>query len=111
MFASSGPGVDADTAENIRTAGIHAAILALLLLVSVAITFRGRGRAVSGILLALLALHPAWTISASMGDCGFLKVAASWIVTGIASLLMMSQIDLVLSTRRTPRPPPGPTSN
>ena len=35
------------------------------------------------ILLWLLAIHPAWTVSAFHGDCGDAKLNASWLFTGI----------------------------
>lgn len=85
MFACSGPTAPYVTAQSIRTGEIHAAVLGVLLVVSVAIAVTYGKRIIPLALLALLAVHPAWTISATRGDCGFYKVAMSWACTCVAS--------------------------
>ncbi|MEW4570979.1 hypothetical protein AB1L88_24180 [Tautonia sp. JC769] len=39
----------------------------------------------------LLVLHPAWTISASKGDCGATKAEAALVVSGAAALAILVQ--------------------
>ena len=107
MFACSGPGAGEAIAESIRTAEIHAAIVAILLLAALSIALRVRARTVPWILVGLLVIHPAWTIDAIRGDCGMIKRAASWVVTGIASAAMLPQIGIALGAcRGPPRPTP-----
>jgi hypothetical protein len=95
--------------ENIRIANNHALVLAGLFLVSLALFAMGRNRPrVPAILLVLLVLHPAWTMSASMGECGdIFKRGASWVVTVLAVLALCWQIGRALYTRIRGRPP-GP---
>ncbi len=67
MFACSGPTAPYVTAQSIRTGELHAAVLGVLLVVSVAIAVTYGKRIIPLALLALLAVHPAWTISATRG--------------------------------------------
>ncbi len=39
--------------------------------------------------LVLVLLHPAWTISARRGDCGELRVLASYVFTGVLISLLI----------------------
>jgi hypothetical protein len=52
----------------------------------------------------LIALHPAWTISAISGDCGFMKRDASWVFTGIGTLALVVQGIFAFAYRRTECP-------
>ncbi len=110
MFACSGPGAGQAIAENIRTAEVHAGVLALLMLISLALAWRYRTRIVPRILLVMLAIHPAWTISAISGDCGYLKRDASWLCSVIACFALVWQGVLTFTTRPS-APPPDATSN
>jgi hypothetical protein len=49
---------------------------------------RGKLRAVLMVALILLAVHPAWTISARSGDCGQLKRELSYVFTGAYTVLL-----------------------
>lgn len=49
---------------------------------------RGKSRAVLAFALILLAIHPAWTISARSGDCGQLKRELSYLFTGVYAVLL-----------------------
>jgi hypothetical protein len=111
MFACSGPGAGQAITESIRTSEIHAGVLALLLLGSIAIAYWAGKRSAAFILLALLAIHPLWTISAQSGDCGSFKVWTSWLCTGIACVAFLWQTVVALEAKRAPRPPSAPTSN
>ncbi len=107
MFACSGPGAPYAIGESIRIGQIHAAVLALLLLVSATLSLRYGRRTIPIILLAMLALHPAWTISAISGDCGHFKRDASWAFTGGACLALMWQVAFALDAR-SDGPPTAP---
>jgi hypothetical protein len=88
LLACSGPGAGAAIAESTRIGYTHAAVTGVLLAVSLAIAGLGRRWSVPAILLGLVALHPAWTVSAISGDCGHMKRYASWLFTvaGCAAL-------------------------
>lgn len=93
MFACSGPGAGAAIARSIEIGYTHAGVLAGLLMVSVAVFARGPRRwDVPVVLLVLLLLHPAWTISAISGDCGFFKRDASRVVTGLGCAALCWQV-------------------
>jgi hypothetical protein len=45
------------------------------------------------VLAALLALHPAWTLSAYNGDCGMIKVLATFLWMAIAGVCFAVQLN------------------
>ncbi len=92
MFACSGPGAPAAIAESIRIGYAHAAVAGGLLLASLAVAGFGRRWVVPAALLCLLALHPAWTVSALSGDCGFVKRDLSWVFSGAGCVLLGGQV-------------------
>lgn len=49
----------------------------------------------------LLAIHPAWTMSAYIGDCGFAKVDYSKWFTGFGAALLVFQLFCLLRTKAT----------
>ena len=53
-------------------------------------------------LLCLLALHPAWTVSALTGDCGFQKRSAFWFFTALGTVALGSQVGRFVWTRVHP---------
>lgn len=108
MFACSGPGAGAAIAESIRISQIHAVVLALMLLVSAGLSRLNGKRVVTLVLLALLAIHPAWTVSALVGDCGHLKQCAVWFVTVAASLALIWQVAHLDPLNRSGNPPSAP---
>jgi hypothetical protein len=92
LFSCSGPGAGETIARNIATGYTHAAIVGGVFVVSLVLYAIGPRRwIVPAIVLALIMLHPAWTISATRGDCGFLKRDASWVFTVIAALAIFTQ--------------------
>ncbi len=100
LFACSGPGAGATIAESIRIGETHAAVAGGLLLVSLAVAGFARQRAMPAVLLGLLALHPAWTVSAISGDCGFFKRDASWMFTSVGCVALCWQLGRGLWSRR-----------
>jgi hypothetical protein len=105
LFACSGPGAGETIARNIGIGYTHAAIVGGMLVASFVLFAIGPRRwIVPAIILGLVALHPAWTISAISGDCGFLKRDASWVFTGIGTLAIVAQGVFALANRRTENP-------
>lgn len=93
MFACSGPGAPAAIARSVEIGYTHAGIAGGLLLASVALlAVARRGWAFPAILLGLLVIHPAWTISVIDGDCGYLRRDASWVVTVVGALTIFFQV-------------------
>jgi hypothetical protein len=102
IFACSGPGAGETIARNIELGYIHAAVVGGMLVVSwVLFAIDPRRWIVPTIIFGLVALHPAWTISAIHGDCGFLKRDVSWVFTGIATLAILIQGVFALANRRS----------
>ena len=93
LFACSGPGAGATIARNIELGYTNAAVAGGLLLVSLAVAALGTRRWVAPAVLAgLVALHPAWTISAISGDCGFFKRDASLVFTVAGAITLCWQL-------------------
>src|SRR5262245_62108622 len=93
MFACSGPGAPAAIARSVEIGYTHAGIAGGLLLASVALlAVARRGWALPAILLGLLIIHPAWTISVIEGDCGYLRRDGSWVVTVAGGLTVLCQV-------------------
>lgn len=100
VMACSGPGAGHAIGLNIR-AGYGCAAFGVLVTLALFYLQRFRGGRVwplaSGIVL--LAIHPAWTIRATGGDCGMLKLAASWFVSFLFIGLLIFQ--LAAASRRS----------
>jgi len=93
LFACSGRGAGETIGANIDIGNFNAAIMFGLLAVSATWYFIVRQHGIiAAVLAAMLILHPAWFISARMGDCGFLKRDASLIFTGAGLLLVCVQL-------------------
>lgn len=93
LFACSGPGAPATIGRNIEIGFTQAGVMSGLLAVSLLVFALGpRRRAVPIVLLGLLALHPAWTISTIDGDCGYLKRDASYVFTALGSVALGWQV-------------------
>jgi uncharacterized membrane protein len=91
-------------ARNIEMAYTHAAVAGGLFMLSLGVFAIGsRRRAVPALLLCLLAVHPAWTISALSGDCGYLKRDASWGFTVLGSIAISWQMGRSLWARWYPK--------
>ncbi len=100
MFACSGPRSGILISENTELGYILAAVLGGVLLLSVVAYVIGR-RLVGFpvILLGLLAVHPAWTVSALQGDCGESKRDLSWACTVVGGLVFGWQVVYLIGDR------------
>jgi len=79
-LACSGPGtVVVDAINRAITTGYLCAAASGVITAAIAIDAwrRGRRRYIFWVAAVILAIHPAWTVSAVHGDCGALKVCAS----------------------------------
>ncbi len=93
MFACSGPGADAIITRSIEIGNTHAVVAGGLFLASLTVIALGRRRwAIPAALAGLVAFHPAWTIDAISGDCGYLKRDASWVFTGLGCVGLCWQV-------------------
>jgi hypothetical protein len=101
ILACSGPGAGNVIADNIHTGYIHAGYAGMMLLASIILCFLGpRSLRIPAALLFLLVLHPAWTISAMGGDCGFMKRNASWVFTATGMVVVVWQTGKLLAHHR-----------
>src|SRR5579862_5925953 len=95
IWACSGPGAGKLIAENTahaeNAAWISGAIFIAALLGWLILRRFSFFPLACGVLLAV---HPAWTISALRGDCGYLKAGAAFIVTALAVLIVVAQMSL-----------------
>lgn len=96
ILACSGPGAGQAIARSIAIGYFSAAAVAFVTIwLFRLITRTGRNwLAYCGALL--FALHPAWTISAVRGDCGYTKVALS----GLVLLVVLGFLVLQVMTAR-----------
>jgi len=60
--------------------------------VSLLLSFVSRRWEITAILVILVAIHPAWTISASSGDCGVLKSDISFVFSASACYALIWQV-------------------
>ena len=97
-LACSGPGAGPAIAASISI-GYYCAGLAALITTALFFLYRSRGGSagVAWTGIVLLLLHPAWTISATHGDCGVLKLAASGVVSLAFVVLLLFQVRSSLS--------------
>src|SRR5437588_147441 len=92
ILACSGPGAGAAIQQSIIIGYFCAAIGAVITLALAYDSWRmGYARFTLTVALLMLFLHPAWTISAIHGDCGFLKRDVSYFFTAIYLGLMTYQ--------------------
>jgi len=106
LFACSGPGAGAFIAESIAIGYFHANVAGVLFLVALLFAvarFHYRLTWLAPILIGfVLAVHPAWTVSAIHGDCGFrLRAAAfntSVVCGGILSIQMFIVVGQLLTS-------------
>jgi hypothetical protein len=91
LFACSGPGAGAAIAESIRIGYDQAMLVGGLFMNSLAIAALTRQWIFPAIVLGLLAVHPAWTVSAISGDCGEFKRFASWAFTWTGVVVLTIQ--------------------
>jgi hypothetical protein len=100
VFACSGPHAGELISKSIAFGFEQAVVVGILFMVSMAL-YRLSMRALyfPSLLLGLLVLHPAWTVSAISGDCGILKRGASEVVTAIAIIILGVQLTLLIMSR------------
>lgn len=100
IFACSGPGAGAVIAESIQIGYFHACVAGALFFIALLLTavrFRCRSVWVAPILLGfLLALHPAWTVSAGRGDCGERLRAVAFNTSVVCVVVLAIQMLVVL---------------
>jgi len=93
VLACSGPGAGRIISESIRIAHYCAAFGFLVLLVIFYFQrFRAGRMWPLSVSIALLVIHPAWTVSAVSGDCGDSKREASYFVSFLLVGLLLYQI-------------------
>lgn len=102
VLACSGPGALIAIRQNITIGYFAAAIGAVVVLALAYDALRTRRlRLTLPSAALLLLLHPAWTISAVHGDCGYFKRDASYYFTAGYFLLLVYQF--MGSPRRSPK--------
>jgi len=89
-LACSGDGAVDTIAMNIAVSFVHAKLAAIMLGASLLCLLLRHQWIVPLFLIVLVAVHPAWTISAVQGDCGGTKLLASQVfsVLGTAALAL-----------------------
>ena len=107
LFACSGPGAGAAIARSIEIGYTQAEVMGGLVGISCLIlAVRPRNWLVLLLLLGMLLLHPAWTISAISGDCGYLKRYASYLFTALGCAGLLFQVGQLIWRRIRPPSPP-----
>jgi hypothetical protein len=108
MFACSGPGGAEVTARNIaisiESLEVMGGLFGLSVIVFVVFTRRGLFPL---LMLGLLILHPACTVSARGGDCGHLQRDASQVFTGFGCIVIIWQVIQYATAKlckKNPRP-------
>lgn len=93
-FACSGPGAMAFIEANTGAAFTYAAFGFILLLATVTFYFlrKKKGLPIVIFSVAVLAVHPAWTISAMIGDCGMSMVSMAKYATGVLGVGFLLQL-------------------
>jgi hypothetical protein len=110
LFACSGPGAGEAIGRSIEIGFIHAEVVGGLVALSLALlVVRPRRWLAPAVLLVLLALHPAWTVSAISGDCGQLKVLASSLFTLLGGAVLLVQVGRLTWSQLFSRTPPPST--
>lgn len=105
LLACSGPGAGAAIRQNIVIANYCAAIGGVITIAVVFDAWRTRRWGIAlPISVVMSLMHPAWTISALHGDCGFLKRNLSYFVSAIYFGLLVYQ-SFAAKRRPTSAPP------
>lgn len=92
ILACSGPGAMRLIQDNILYAQQHALVVGAIAILSIMLWLVIRRWIVLPFCVALLLiLHPAWTVSAISGDCGFFKAGAAMFVTVLAGVCLLLQ--------------------
>jgi hypothetical protein len=83
-------------AESIAIGYTQAKLLGGMFVVSLLLATPPRRWLIPAALLLLLAVHPAWTVSAITGDCGFFKRQVAYLFTGLGVAALFWQIGRVV---------------
>jgi hypothetical protein len=104
ILACSGPGAGRVIQESILIGYFCAGLAGLVTFAAICLQ-RFWGGPVWPFLVcaALLALHPAWSISAIHGDCGYFKREASYAVSLLFGALLAFQLLAARSAQRSQR--------
>lgn len=97
LIGCSGPGAAAVIEQSIVIGYFCAAVGAVATLALGVDAWRTRDWKAVLIPLGMLAIHPAWTISAIHGDCGFFKREVAFVFTAVYIGLLAARY--VLSKR------------
>jgi len=110
LLACSGPGAPATIGRNILFSFSQALVVGLLFWASLVLwRWSGRPRrAFPALCLALLVLHPAWTVNAVSGDCGYFKAGTSVVISGAAVILVSLQATIYVLAKRRAKGSPSP---
>jgi len=100
VIACSGPGALQVMFISTWMGYAHAAATAALLAVSLFVAIFSRRWLMPALILLLLAIHPAWTISAYHGDCGTMKDQACWLFTAATMAMLCWQANSWARTSR-----------
>jgi hypothetical protein len=108
LLACSGPGAMKAIADSIATGNLLALIGGVLVAgVAIHALVTNSWYFPTWMSIGLMILHPAWTVSAIQGDCGWQKVVCSYGVTGLLAVLGMIQAFLVRSNAAPSPDPPA----
>lgn len=106
LLACSGPGAAESIALSIQIGYRHAVFCSGVLAAAlVLLAFFPKRWLFPAIIAISLLIHPAWTISATHGDCGYLKRDISRLFTGITCFAAGLQVASIVVVRRK-RPTP-----
>jgi len=91
----SGPGAAATIQQSITIGYFCAAVGGVITLALAYVAWRTRdSRFTLPVAAVMLLLHPAWTVSAIHGDCGFFKRDVSYFFTAVYFALIIYQYAL-----------------
>ena len=105
ILACSGPGALQAIQDNILYAREHSILVGGIAVLSITFWFlTRRWTALPLYILCMLLVHPAWTVSAISGDCGFFKAAAATFVTLVAGASAGLVLSALARARSSARP-------
>ena len=104
LVACSGAGAAATIGRNIAFAQQQAAVVATITAVSLLlwVPFNRRIRYPAACLL-LLSFHPAWSMSATKGDCGYSMASSAMWASLLAVVALILQIRYAAAVRKSQR--------
>ena len=103
VFACSGPAAMETINDNFQRAVVLAILAGAMEVVSGFLYIKTRRKLslwLLGLSTLFFAVHPAWTVSAMIGDCGQAKVSGAILFTVIVFVLFVVQVTVSLLSRR-----------